>query len=219
MQTLTPTKDTGATAKANEVVYVELDQTETDQGLATQLSLDGVNAAFVADFLSACLTHERCGTHLYRSVAGRTLNPMLQGKYQQFGRQTVRHVEILEDVIVAGGGNPSYVSPLARATEAADTKALEATYLGSGGLDPMAAEMAMLDAVFMAETVDHANWEALGQLAAALPDGAMKDALTAAGREVEEDEDEHLSWAAGHPSPADDAAGQQLHGDRGDGDR
>ena len=195
MHTLNPTKDTGATAKANEVVYVELDQTETDQGLASQLGLDGVNAAFVADFLSACLTHERCGTHLYRSVAARTANPMLQGRYEHFGRQTMRHVEILEGLIIASGGNPSYVSPLARATEAADTKALEASYLGSGGIDTMAAEMSMLDAVFMAETVDHANWEALGQLAGALPKGTMKDGLTAAVREVEEDEDEHLSWA------------------------
>ena len=195
MHTLTPTKDTGATAKANEVVYVELERTETDQGLENQLGLDGVNAAFVADFLSACLTHERCGTHLYRSVAARTANPMLQGRYEQFGRETMRHVEILEDVITAGGGNPSYVSPLARATETADTKALEATYLGSGGIDPIAAEMAMLDAVFMAETVDQANWEALGQLAAALPDGAMSESLTAAVREVLEDENDHLSWA------------------------
>lgn len=195
MHTLTPTKDTGATAKANEVVYVELERTETDQGLENQLGLDGVNAAFVADFLSACLTHERCGTHLYRSVAARTANPMLQGRYEQFGRETMRHVEILEDVITAGGGNPSYVSPLARATETADTKALEATYLGSGGIDPIAAEMAMLDAVFMAETVDEANWEALGQLAAALPDGPLSESLTAAVREVVEDEHDHLSWA------------------------
>jgi hypothetical protein len=47
----------------------------------------------------------------------------------------------------------------------------------------------------MAETVDHANWETLGQLAEALPDGAMRETLRAAVREVEEDEDVHLSWA------------------------
>src|SRR5687767_10229355 len=132
MPTLTPTKDTGATAKANEVVYVELDQTETDQGLANQLGIEGVDAAFVADFLSAVLTHARCGVHLYRSVSGRTENPVLRAKYEQFADDAVRQVELLEDLVTAGGGNPSYVSPLARATEAADTKAREATYLGSG---------------------------------------------------------------------------------------
>ena len=195
MQTLTPTKDTGATAKADPVVYVEPTLTVTDDDLAGQLGLKGVNGAFIADFLSACLTHERCGTHLYRSCAGRTANPVLQARYQEFGLQTARHVEVLEELIQASGGNPSYVSPLARAVEAADSKALEATYLGSGGIDVMAAEMAMLDAVFMAETVDHANWEALGQLAEMLPDGDMKQALSAAVAEVEEQEDEHLSWA------------------------
>ena len=195
MHTLTPTKDTGATAKASDVVYVEPRLTETDESLAAQIEASGVNGPFVADFLSACLAHERCGTHLYRSAAARTANPVLQAKYQEFGEQTMRHVEILEDLVTRSGGNPSYVSPLGRATEAADTKALEATYLGSGGVDPMAAEMAVLDAVFMAETIDQANWEALGQLADTLPDGDLKDGLTAAVREVEVDEDEHLTWA------------------------
>lgn len=49
--------------------------------------------------------------------------------------------------------------------------------------------------MFTAETVDHANWETLGQLAEALPDGAMRETLRAAVREVEEHEDVHLSWA------------------------
>jgi len=195
MHTLIPTKDTGATAKANAVVYVEPDRTETDESLAAQFQLPGVDAAFVADLLSAHLTHERCGTHLYRSVAARTLNPVLRARYEELGRQTARHVEVLEEVIVAAGGNPSYASPLARVTEAADSKALEATYLASGGVDPMAAEMAMLDAVFMAETVDQANWETLGQLAEVLPAGAAQERLAAAVREVLADEDEHLGWA------------------------
>lgn len=195
MDTLTPTKDTGAATKANAVVYAEPDRVVTDEDLAAQIGLDGVNGAFVADLLSACLTHERCGTHLYRSVAGRTANPVLRARYEEFGRETMRHVEILEQVIATAGGNPSYVSPLARATETADTKALEATFLGSGALDPMTAEMAMLDAVLIAETVDHANWEALGLLAESLPNGLLRDALRDAVAEVQEQEDEHLGWA------------------------
>ncbi|HEU5083657.1 MAG TPA: hypothetical protein VFU14_09980 [Acidimicrobiales bacterium] len=195
MDTLTPTKDTGAATKASAVVYAEPDRVVTDQDLAAQIGLDGVNGAFVADLLSACLTHERCGTHLYRSVAGRTANPILRARYEEFGRETMRHVEILEQVIVTAGGNPSYVSPLARATETADTKALEATFLGSGALDPMTAEMAMLDAVLLAETVDHANWEALELLAERLPNGLLRDALRDAVAEVQEQEDEHLGWA------------------------
>lgn len=55
--------------------------------------------------------------------------------------------------------------------------------------------MAMLDAVLMAEAVDHANWEALGLLAEELPNGLLRDALREAVAEVEEQEDDHLGWA------------------------
>lgn len=150
MITLTPTKQFGSTAKAHPVVYTEPGQTVTDEMLAEMVQVDGMNAAFVADLLSAYLTHERCGTHLYKSVAGRTNNPVLKSKYEEFGEETQRHVTILEQLIVSTGGNPTYVSPMARAVEAADSHALMSTYLGSGGLDPMAAELAMLDVVFMA---------------------------------------------------------------------
>src|SRR3546814_14308391 len=91
MPTLTPTKDTGGTAKASDVVYVEPERTVTDADLAKMIDIDGANAAFVADLLSACLAHERCGTHLYRSVAGRTNNAILKAKYEEFGDETLRH--------------------------------------------------------------------------------------------------------------------------------
>src|SRR3546814_19161917 len=115
MPTLTPTKDTGGTAKASDVVYVEPERTVTDADLAKMIDIDGANAAFVADLLSACLAHERCGTHLYRSVAGRTNNAILKAKYEEFGDETLRHVGILEELVASLGGTPSYVSPLARA--------------------------------------------------------------------------------------------------------
>src|SRR3546814_17015588 len=59
----------------------------------------------------------------------------------------------------------------------------------------MASEMAMLDAVFKAETIDHANWQTLGQLADALPKGAARKALERAVSMVEPGEDDHLTWA------------------------
>src|SRR3546814_13386017 len=84
--------------------------------------IDGANAAFVADLLSACLAHERCGTHLYRSVAGRTNNAILKAKYEEFGDETLRHVGILEELVASLGGNPSYVSPLARAVRSEERR-------------------------------------------------------------------------------------------------
>ena len=102
---------------------------------------------------------------------------------------------MLEEVIAGAGGNPNYVSMLARATEASNAKLLEATYLSSGPLDPIVREMVLLDALFLAESIDHANWEGLGQLCGQLPEGPARDALQQAVDEVLADEVEHLTWA------------------------
>lgn len=72
---------------------------------------------------------------------------------------------------------------------------LQATFLLSGSLDIMTQEMAMLDAVFLAESMDHANWELLGNLRDQMPDGDAKDAIAAAVSQAAPDEDEHLMWA------------------------
>lgn len=195
MTILTPTKQHGATTKANEVLYVEPGASATDSQLKEQMRTESVNSAFVADLLSAFLAHERCGRHLYRSVAGRTHNPLLQQKYEEFGRETEHHVEILEGLVTKAGGNPAYVSPMARAVEASDSKLVEATFLASGSLDVMTAEMAMLDAVFLAEAADQANWEAVAKIAEVLPVGALASDFRAAAQGVLAEENEHLGWA------------------------
>jgi rubrerythrin len=195
MPVLTPTKLTGATAVANEMLYVDPARETTPDELAAQMPDIGLNAAFVADLMSAMLAHERCGTHLYRSVAQRSNNPMLQQKYEELGAETLHHVEVLEGLIAQMGGDPNYVSANARAVETTDSKLLEATFMGSGALDPMTAEMAMLDVVFIAESVDHANWQLLAQLTASMPAGDLRAAFQQAVDEVEAQEDEHLGWA------------------------
>src|SRR3546814_17252874 len=92
MPTLTPTKDTGGTAKASDVVYVEPERTVTDADLAKMIDIDGATAAFVADLLSACLAPERCGPPLYRSVAGRTHTAIPKAQSEEFGYETLPHV-------------------------------------------------------------------------------------------------------------------------------
>lgn len=196
MTTLTPTKDAGSTAQANELLYVDPQCAVTEDAIRAQLgAVQGVDQVFLANLLSGFLQHERCGVHLYRSVAGRTSNPVLKAKFEEFGAETRTHVEILETLIGASGGNPNYVSPNARAIEAMDSKLLESTFLAAGALDPLTADMAMLDAVFLAESVDHANWEAIGQIVPMLEEGEIRNAFEEAVAVVEAQEDEHLTWA------------------------
>jgi rubrerythrin len=194
MAILTPTKETGSTARETDVVYVEPEQVVSDAELA-RLDVDGIAGASLADFLSAVLTHERCGTHLYRAAAARTQSASLRARYEEFGEETLHHVEVLEELVTTIAGNPSYVSAAARAVEAADNMALQSTFLLSGGVDPVVAEKAILDTVFLAETVDHANWDALSQLAMQIPEGELRDALQSAVQDVQPDEEEHLRWA------------------------
>jgi hypothetical protein len=120
---------------------------------------------------------------------------VLKSKYESFGEETERHVEILEELILAMGGDPQYVSPAARATEGADAKMLESTFLLAGSVDVMTAEMAMLDAVLAAEALDQANWAAMAELAGKLPEGELADRFTQAVNEVILEEDKHVTWA------------------------
>jgi ferritin-like metal-binding protein YciE len=195
MPTYTPTKDTGATAQPNPVLYVDPEARVTEDMLTALMPSEGINTVFVADLLSGMLTHERCGVHLYRTVASRSHNPMLKARYMQFGEETEHHVEVLERLVTRMGGNPSYISAQARAVEGMDSKLVESTYIGTGSLDLLTAEMAMLDAVFLAETMCHTNWQLLAKLTGALPEGATRDAMKAAVDEVEDQEDKHLEWA------------------------
>lgn len=195
MTTLTPTYDDGSTAKASPMVYVPPDRRTSDNVLAQQLADVGLNSPFIADFLSSVLTHERCGRHLYRSVAGRTNNPMLKRKYEAFGEETERHAAILEQLITQLGGSPMYVSPAARAVQGTDTKLLESTFLLSGSVDIMTQELVMLDAVLIVESVDHANWTTLAELTDELPEGPMRDAFAGAVTQAGAQENGHLMWA------------------------
>jgi hypothetical protein len=195
MPILTPTKDTGGVTKALPGIYAEPSRLITDEALGALLADTALNGAFIADLLSAMLTHERCGRHLYRSCEGRTINPVLQTKYREFGSETEHHVEVLEGLVVASGGNPAYASPMARAVEGTDSAILQSSFMLRGSVDLMTAEMVMLDAVLLAESMDHANWHLFSKLAPELPPGDLRDRFEAAAEEVEPEEDEHLSWA------------------------
>ncbi len=195
MPILTPTAATGARSAPQPMTYVDPARAMLPNEARAFLEGTELNGPFVADLLSDMLAHERCGTQLYRSVAGRTHNPVLKQGYEQFGTETVEHVEALEGLIGELGGDAGYVSPAARATEKAGTGLLESTFLLAGSVDPMTLELVMLDAVLLAEAKDHANWSCLAGLAEDLPAGDTRTALQAAVEEIEVQEDEHLRWA------------------------
>jgi hypothetical protein len=193
--TIVVTNQTGGTTQPLATVYVPPDRQVLDAGSGTALADSGLDPTMAADLLSACLAHERCGAHLYRSVAGRTAVPALRVGYEQFEVETVDHVEKLETLITAAGGDPQYVSPSARATEKAAAGLLESTFLIAGSIDPATAELTMLEAVMLAEAKDRANWWLLSDLSAQMTAGDLRSQFEAVCAEVLTQEEEHYSWA------------------------
>ncbi|HEX7095655.1 MAG TPA: DUF892 family protein [Acidimicrobiales bacterium] len=196
MATLTPTYGTGALTLPAPMITAIPERlfTEDMLGVAND-RIGGMNGAFLFGQLSMALQHERCGNHLYKSVAARTNNPMLKSRYEEFGNETARHVELLEELITAMGGSPQYVSPAARAIEKSDAGLLESTFLASGSVDVMTSEAVMLTAVMIAESVDHSNWQYLTSVCQELPSGDLRDLMQRITQEVTEQEDKHLTWA------------------------
>lgn len=185
----------GATAKPGPMTAIDPERLVLDEDLAAMGAGAGLNGPFLADMLSDMLMHERCGLHLYRSVAGRSNNPMLKHRYQDLGAETEMHIDVLEQLITTLGGDPGYTSPISRVTEKYDLGALEGSFMLAGSVDLMDQEMVMLNAVVLAEAIDSANWETLAVLADSLATGEVKDAMGRAVEQVLPQEAEHVGWA------------------------
>ena len=179
----------------------------------------------VLDQLSEFLMVEQGGLELYRVAASRAVNPELKAKYEEFGRETNHHREVLVRLIERLGGDPNYVSPTARVAQFKAAKLLESSMVVDGLSEPEL-ELNDLENVLLAETKDHADWELLAQMADKASKGGLKgmaetagsmagagmtaakggpseqvdkdllaDALQEAVAEVGTEEDEHVGWA------------------------
>lgn len=191
------TKETGATTMEIGMTIAEPERQVTESQLSDAATLDsGLNVPFILGALSAFLAHERAGATLYRVAEEHSTNPMLTSKYKEFGAETVEHIDIYEDLVRSLGGDPNYVSPVARMTEQFGSKLLEGPVLLAGSVDAVALETAFLEAVMLAEHKCHANWQLLSVMGNDLPAGAPKDAILQAVSKVEPQEDEHVEWAS-----------------------
>lgn len=145
------------------------------------------------DKLSEFLMVEQGGLELYRVAASRCTRPALRAKYEEFGRETAHHREVLVNLITRLQGNPDYVSPTARVAQYKASKLLGAA-VQMDGLSQAEVELNDLENVLLAETKDHADWQLLAQIANTAP-AEVQSVLKGAVDEVEEQEDEHLEWA------------------------
>jgi rubrerythrin len=194
---LIETADTGGRTMPISMVVCRLERAVAAEELTEQMpAADGLDVPFVAGTLSGFLAHERAGAALYRVAAEHSNNPMLVAKYDEFGRETVEHIAIYQQLIADLGGDPHYVSPAARMTEQLGAKLLEGPVSLAGSVDVLTLETAFLEAVVIAEHKCHDNWTLLGQLGESFTDETARRAVRDAVAQVEPQEDDHVRWAS-----------------------
>jgi hypothetical protein len=142
------------------------------------------------------LVHERGGVLVYRTALEATIEPKLREEWIKYLAQTERHVGILAKVCVALELDPGELTPGCQIVHNMGRGLVIAIKTALAANDPAAAQLVACDAVLLAETKDHANWELLRACADQLG-GNVAEALKAACDEVEEEEDRHLYHTQG----------------------
>jgi len=134
------------------------------------------------------LAVERGGVELYDRALEELSHEELRSKLEQFHEQTLRHVELCQEMLNAAGGDEDEMSPSA---EAAEHKAQG--LLSAEAPDEMK-DINNLENLVLAETKDHWNWELLATLAAKIEDRDLKKIVSRAVREARKQENDHLTW-------------------------
>lgn len=155
------------------------------------------DATQLKDLLLQMLETELAGEQVYRKALTVARNPDLKKEWQEYLAQTQNHYNVLrtlcEDLGIDAGGR-SAARDVAKHIGNALVQTIE---LAADSATAQAAELTACECVVHAETKDHANWELLGQVAAAAT-GKQAELLKEAHARAAQDEDHHLhhskSW-------------------------
>jgi hypothetical protein len=152
--------------------------------------------AQLKELLLQALEHERGGVLVYQTAIGCAVEPSLKEEWTEYLEQTRRHVAILTQVCRDLGLDPTERTPGCRIVHHNGSALVVAMQMALAEGDPAAAQLVACDAVVLAETKDHANWQLIGECAADA-DGTSRQVLQAAYDQVEDQEDEHLYHTKG----------------------
>jgi hypothetical protein len=153
-------------------------------------------SAQLRELLLQSLVHERGGVLVYQTALECAVNEDLREEWMKYLSQTEKHVEVLTGVCTALGLDPDEMTPSCKVVQHTGKSLVIAMKMALAEGKPPAAELIACEAVVLAETKDHANWELIGECAKAL-DGEAARILQAAYDEIEDEEDEHLYHTRG----------------------
>jgi hypothetical protein len=117
------------------------------------------------ELLLQSLEHERGGVLIYETATGCAVDSALRQEWTEYLDQTRRHVAILTQVCRDLGLDPTERTPSCRIVHHNGTALVVAMQMALAEGDPAAAQLVACEAVVLAETKDHANWELIGECA------------------------------------------------------
>ena len=141
------------------------------------------------------LEHEMGGVKIYATALKCAQNEDLKEEWEKYHEETEKHVDILRDVCLQMNLDPEEQTPGRKITREKG-QALVAAMESALREDKDAAQCVACESVLIAELVDHANWQLMGEAAKHL-EGAEAKALKQAYQEVEDQEDEHFYHTKG----------------------
>jgi len=148
------------------------------------------------ELLYQALETEKGGVEIYTTALRCVENDDLKQEWEEYLDQTRNHVQIVQDVMEAFDLDPEKDTPGRKVVRQIGKSLVQAMEMALESAEPGAAQLVAAEAVVLAETKDHMNWQLLGEAAQKLKGDEAKK-LKAAHEEVEEQEDEHLYHTKG----------------------
>lgn len=148
------------------------------------------------ELLLQALEHERGGVVLYQTALECARHDELKEAWEKYLLQTASHVDALTEACEALGLDPDEMTPGRHIVRHSGNALAVTMKMALAAEDRAAAELVACDAVVLAETKDHANWQLIGECAKQM-EGDGQAALMRAYEQVEDEEDEHLYHTKG----------------------
>jgi predicted metal-dependent hydrolase len=155
-----------------------------------------MNQPQVEQFLCEALETEIGGIEIYEKALECARTPELKQEWQEYLEQTQHHEQVLRHVCAQLGIDPEQETPGREIVRATAEALIGNMDLALETADVNQAEIIAAEAITLAETKDHLNWQLIGIISDEA-EGRMGEVLREAYDQVEDEEDEHLSHTRG----------------------
>jgi len=150
----------------------------------------------VRELLYQALETEIGGVQVYTTALRCAENEDLKEEWEEYLEQTKNHVTIMEDVLTKLDLDLNEETPGRNVVRNIGEALVESMEMALAEGEPGAAQLVACEAVVLAETKDHQNWQLIGEVSKKVK-GEVAKILKEAHDQVEDEEDEHLYHTKG----------------------